>query len=61
MICYRDRCYCMNETCKRYKKCKNSFWYARKEQAEHKDVFVRCLPIDVMDMSKHCEEYEVAE
>ena len=51
----------MNESCKRYKKCKNSFWSARKEQAEHKDAFVRCLPIDVVDMSKHCEEYEVAE
>lgn len=61
MIVYRDRCYCMAEHCKRYKKCKDSYYSAVKEQANCPNITSRMLPIDTCDMSKTCDNFvEVA-
>ena len=38
---YKDRCWCINTDCKKYDICKETFDYAKKEQAKSKDAFVR--------------------
>ena len=61
MICYRDRCYCMCRDCKHYESCPQSEHQGMIERNLHPDEFVRNLPMCVADMSKRCDEYEVAE
>ena len=40
MLCYKDRTYCGAE-CKLQGTCKDSYMYAKEEQAKHPDAFVR--------------------
>ena len=61
MLCYRDRCYCMCRDCKKYESCPSSEHQAMIERNLHPDEFVRNLPLCVADMSKMCDQYEVAE
>ena len=61
MICYQDRCFCIAEHCIKYKTCKDTYRWAKKDQQRNPDVTKRMLPFDVCDMSKRCKEYEVGE
>jgi len=61
MIVYRDRCYCNVERCQRYRKCKDSYYSAVKEQENCPNITSRMLPIDTCDMSSICDHFvEVA-
>lgn len=41
MLCYRDRCYCGNEKCKNYEKCKQTYKTAKEEKSKSIDPFIR--------------------
>ena len=48
--CYKNKKWCNHQQCKKYKKCKDSFYQACKEQAKVGDV----LRLDVCDLSATC-------
>ena len=48
--CYKDKKWCSNEKCKKYKYCKDSFWTACGEQAKIGKV----LRIEFCDLSEVC-------
>lgn len=41
MLCYKDRCYCGNKNCPKFKECKESSYAAFEEKRKSKDPFIR--------------------
>jgi hypothetical protein len=56
MLCYKDRTYCGTD-CKLQGTCKESFEYAKEEQKQHPDEFVRNLPFSIRYKSE-CENFQ---
>ena len=58
MICFEDKTFCNKEMCKKYRKCKESFYQAKKRQEKCNVIANRLLPFCVCDLSSHCKDYE---
>ena len=58
MICFEDKTFCNKEMCRKYRKCKESFFQAKKRQETCPDIANRTLPLCVSDLSDRCKEYK---
>ena len=65
MMCYKDRTYCANEDCVKFKSCPRSYAAALEEKKKSPDPFIRDgMPVSVTQWEKCMitgEEYEKAE